>query len=70
MTELKDFDLQNITGGAYSGSVFKYQVQKGDMLSVIAQRYHTDVKTLCDLNSIRNADALDVGQIILVPYNG
>ncbi|MBQ3372116.1 MAG: LysM peptidoglycan-binding domain-containing protein [Oscillospiraceae bacterium] len=70
MTEINDFDLQNVTGGAYSGSVFKYQVKKGDVLSVIAQRYGTDVKTICDLNSIRNADAIDVGQVILVPYKG
>ena len=69
MTKISDFDLQDVTGGTYSGSVFKYQVQRGDVLSVIAQRYHTDVKTLCELNSIHNADAIEVGQIILVPYN-
>lgn len=69
MNKLSDSALETVSGGAYSGSVFKYQVKSGDTLSMIAQHYRTDVKTICDLNSIRNADAIEVGQILLVPYN-
>ena len=70
MENLQDLELQNVSGGAYSGTVFKYQVNKGDALSVIAQRYHTDVNTLCELNNIKNPNMLEAGQIILVPYQG
>ncbi|MBP3209570.1 MAG: LysM peptidoglycan-binding domain-containing protein [Oscillospiraceae bacterium] len=70
MKELSDLEMQNVAGGAYSGTVFKYEVKKGDILSVIAQRYKTDVKTICDLNKIPNANTIEVGQILLVPYVG
>ena len=53
-----------------NGTVFKYEVKKGDVLSIIAQRYKTDVKTICDLNKIPNANTIEVGQILLVPYVG
>ena len=34
MKELSDLEMQNVAGGAYSGTVFKYEVKKGDVLSV------------------------------------
>lgn len=44
-----------------------YVVKKGDTLYSIAQRYHTDVKTLQQMNSIADPATLSVGQELKVP---
>ena len=49
---LKENEIQNVNGGAYEGPCFVYVIKQGDCLSVLAQRYHTTVKTLCELNNI------------------
>jgi len=44
-----------------------YVVKKGDTLYGIAQRYHTDVKTLQAMNNIADPSTLKVGQELKVP---
>ena len=36
-------EMEQVSGGAYTGSVFVYTVQEGDRLSVLAQRFGTSV---------------------------
>ena len=67
---LKENEIQEINGGAYQGACFVYVIKKGDCLSVIAQRYGTTVKTLCELNNIANPDKIYTGNKLLVPYKG
>ena len=67
---LNENDVQNVNGGVYQGPCFVYVIKKGDCLSVIAQRYGTTVKTLCELNNIKNPDLIFAGHKLLVPYKG
>ena len=67
---LKENEIQEINGGAYQGACFVYVIKKGDCLSVIAQRYGTTVKTLCELNNIANPDKIYTGNKLLIPYKG
>ena len=67
---LNDQELEQVNGGAlYSGPVFRYTIQRGDCLSVIAQRYHTTVAVLMELNPyITNPNKIYEGKTLLVPY--
>ena len=67
---LKENEIQEVNGGAYEGPCFVYVIKQGDCLSVLAQRYHTTVKTLCELNNIKNPDKIYAGNKLLIPYNG
>ena len=67
---LNENDVQNVNGGVYQGPCFVYVIKKGDCLSVIAQRYGTTVKTLCELNNIKSPNLIYAGNKLLVPYNG
>ena len=69
MQKINENELQSVSGGAFSGTVFKYQMKQGDVLSAVAQHYNTTVSIICELNNIKNPDKLEVGQIILVPFN-
>ena len=60
----------NGKGNGYTGSCFVYIIKKGDCLSVIAQRYGTTVKTLCEINNTANPDKIYTGNKLLVPYKG
>jgi hypothetical protein len=44
-----------------------YTVRSGDTLSGIAARYDTTVAAIVNLNDLRNANQLDVGQVLLIP---
>ena len=44
-----------------------YVVKKGDTLSEIAQKYHVKVKTLVQLNNIKNPNLIYVGEEIKIP---
>ena len=66
---LKENEIQEVNGGAYQGPCFVYVIKKGDCLSVLAQRYHTTVKILCELNNIANPDKIYAGNKLLIPYN-
>lgn len=41
-----------------------HRVKKGENLSIIARRYHTTVKRLCQLNHLRQNSLLQIGQKI------
>ena len=64
---LKDNDIQEVSGGAYNGPCFVYTIQPGDCLSVLAERYHTTVKLLCQINNIPNPDRIFAGNKLLIP---
>lgn len=64
---INDKELENVSGGAYTGPCFKYTIQKGDCLSVLAQRYHTTVATLVQINNIPNPDLIYAGKTLLIP---
>ena len=68
--ELTEEELEQVTGGVYQGPCFVYVIKKGDCLPVIAQRYGTTVKTLCELNNNKNPNLLYVGNKLLIPYKG
>jgi LasA protease len=44
-----------------------YQVQSGDMLSAIAQKYSVSLQALAEANSITDINALKVGQTLIIP---
>ncbi len=44
-----------------------HQVQRGDTLEAIAQRYGTTVQLLAQINGISNVHQIDVGQVLLIP---
>ena len=66
---INESELLNV-GGGYTGQCFVYVIQKGDCLSVIAQRYGTTVNTLCQLNNIKNPNLIYAGNKLLIPYKG
>ncbi len=68
--ELTDEELAQAAGGAYPGPCFVYVHKKAHCLPVIAQRYGTTVKILCELNDIKNPDLIYVGHKLLIPYKG
>ena len=68
--ELTDEELAQVSGGVYQGACFVYVIKKGDCLPVIAQCYGTTVKTLCELNNIKNPNLIYAGNKLLIPYNG
>jgi len=45
----------------------EYTVRPGDTLSVIAERFGTDVRTLASLNALANPDRLIAGQTLVMP---
>lgn len=74
-------DLNNLTSSALSigqdlqipsegkePSSITYTVQKGDNLYAIANRYHTTVTAIMDLNKLKSS-ALSIGQTLLIPAN-
>lgn len=46
---------------------FTYVVKKGDNLYTIAQNYNQDVKTLYNINGIKEGDYIYPGEEILIP---
>ncbi len=44
-----------------------YRVKAGDTLSAIAVRFHTSVAAIQQLNGIRNASVIRIGQILKIP---
>ena len=73
---INDAELNGVAGGAGTVQAFVYTVQKGDCLSVLAQRYHTTVSAIMALNCnysatrtyyIQNPDRIYIGQQILIP---
>lgn len=67
ITELTDEELAQVSGGADNDGYFTYTVKKGDSLSVIAIRYGTTVRTLCEINGIKNPDRISDFTTLRVP---
>ena len=70
MAEINVNELESVSGGAYSGPVFRYTIQPGDCLSVIAQRFGTTTAILVDLNNIQNPNFIRAYDVLLIPYKG
>ncbi len=49
---------------------FEYEIQEGDTLNDIAERFNADLVTLMLLNGLNNTSTIYVGQKILVPPPG
>ena len=60
-------EMEQVSGGAYTGSIFVYTVQEGDRLSVLAQRFGTSVSVIADLNAIKSAKSIYSGMKLLIP---
>ena len=60
-------EMEQVSGGAYTGSVFVYTVQEGDRLSVLAQRFGTSVSVIADLNAIKSSKSIYTGIKLLIP---
>ena len=66
---INDNELNQVSGGKYSGPVFRYTINWGDTLSGIAVKYHTTIAVLMELNpDIKNPDKIYAGKTMLVPY--
>ena len=68
LNELNENELINVNGGA-GQQAFVYVIKSGDCLSVIAEKYGTTVKKLCELNNIKNPDLIYAGNTLYIPYN-
>ena len=64
---MNDMEMEQISGGAYTGSVFAYTVQEGENLSILAHRYGTSVSVIAELNGIKSAKNVYVGMKLLIP---
>ncbi len=51
------------------GSEIVYQVQPGDFLGTIAEKFNTTLDAILEANPDLNPDALQVGQEVNIPYN-
>ena len=69
-SKMKDSDMEDVSGGAYSGSVFLYTVENGETISSLAQRFGTTVPVLCELNSIESIESFYPGLKMLIPLRG
>jgi len=54
-------------GKEVSDDYIIYVVKKGDTLSTIAKKYNTTIKTLANLNNIKNVNLIYVGEKIKIP---
>ena len=46
---------------------FPYTVREGDTLYSIAKRFETSIERLADINSIKNINVINVGQVLCIP---
>ena len=69
LNELNENELVNVSGGA-GEQAFVYVIKSGDCLSVLAEKYGTTGKKLCELNNIKNPDLIYAGNKLLIPYKG
>jgi LysM repeat protein len=44
-----------------------YEVQSGDTLFIIAQRFETDMQSIIDLNRLTDPDRIQAGQKLQIP---
>lgn len=65
--EINVEELNTVSGGTYTGPVFRYVVQKGDCLNKIALKYNTTVPILVEINHIQNPNLIYAGTVIYIP---
>ena len=64
---LENEEVRQVSGGKYRGAVFMYTVQPGETLTVLAHRFGTTVRVLCELNDITNAAQVQPGRTLMIP---
>ena len=64
---LENEEVRQVSGGKYRGAVFMYTVQPGETLTVLAHRFGTTVRVLCELNDITNAAQVQAGRTLMIP---
>ena len=62
--ELKDKDLENVTGG----KIIPYLIEAGDTLGTIANKFNCTIEELQRWNKIENIDKIDVGQKLIIKF--
>ena len=66
--KMEDAEISEVSGGtSYVGACFAYIVKRGEKLSDIAQRYHSTVRELCEVNSLQSPESIREGQKLLIP---
>ena len=65
---INEEELVQVNGGVYVGPCFRYTIQRGDCLSVIAQRYGTSVAILAEINGIQDVNKIYAGNTLYIPY--
>ena len=66
MNELNPNELEQVSGGANSGTYVTYTVVKGDTLTKIAHRYHVTVNEIVVWNRIPNPNLILPGQVLRI----
>lgn len=64
---ISDRELEQISGGRYTGPTFVYVMQEGDKLSLLAQRFGTTVRVLRELNGLSDPNMVHPGTRLLIP---
>ena len=54
-------------GGGTAPAARTYTVKRGDTLSLVAVRYNTTVAALATANNIANPNAIQIGQVLVIP---
>ncbi len=52
-----------------TGNYINYSVKKGDNLSIIAKNFDTSLQELININNIKNANVLKIGQLLKIKNN-
>jgi hypothetical protein len=65
MIKMDDSELDLVTGGAYTGSVFLYIARQGETFVTLSRRFNTTVAVLQDLNP--EVTSVSAGTRLLVP---
>ena len=63
-TNINDEQMNKVSGG----TVIPYQVQPGDTLNAIAQRFNVSIEQLQRWNNIQNPNIITVGQTLEIKY--
>ena len=61
---LNDEELSAVQGGTQIPVIIK----SGDTLGALAKKYNCTVDDLCRWNNIRNADQIELGQMVVLKY--
>ena len=67
MIALDENTLEQVIGGAYTGSVFLYTVRQGENLLALSRKFNTTVSVLRELNP--TVTSIGAGTRLLVPLN-